>query len=196
MQQERGTVMHSLTSLMRSPSKAVRFSVFVLGVVILLGTWVVAYGWELLFTESHLVGYHCCVSEQDLPAPGTLERTLSDYFQLPPGKHLPSLVFVAASVSIFAVTARSTRGEHWWLPLMFVSFNIVYFGASLALVNLSWSLSNSLVGPRTSAYAGYQRTWYGIVSHLMLWGLFFSILSRVSRKIAAQGHASSATANS
>jgi hypothetical protein len=30
-----------------------------------------------------------------------------------------------------------------------------------------------MVGPLTSAYKGYHRTWYGIVSHLLLWGVFF-----------------------
>jgi hypothetical protein len=54
---------------------------------------------------------------------------------------------------------------------------------SLVLVDLSWSLSNSLVGPKTNAYAGYHRTWYGIASHLVLWGVFFLALSQTEFKL-------------
>jgi len=78
---------------------------FPLGVILLLGTWVVLYWSESLFTESHLVGYYCCVSEQDLPAIGTLERTISDFFRISPGKHLPSL-FVGCFLF------HSGAGEH------------------------------------------------------------------------------------
>jgi hypothetical protein len=33
-----------------------------LGVVLLLGTWMVLYWSESLFAESHLVGYSCCAA--------------------------------------------------------------------------------------------------------------------------------------
>jgi hypothetical protein len=146
---------------------------FVLGVLLLVGTWIAVYWEESLFTESHLVGYYCCVTEQDLPDPGTLERTLSDSFRTSPGRHLPSLIFVGANAGLFAISMRHGRCTGWWLPFLFVAFNILYLLAEFNLLVASWSISNRLVGPQTGVYKGYYRTWYGIVLHLILWGAYF-----------------------
>ena len=102
---------------------------FVVGVVLLAGTWVALYWEESLFTESHLVGYYCCVTEQDLPDPGTLERAFSDFFHASPGRHLPSLIFVGANAGLFAISMRRGRGTGWWLPFLFLAFSILYTGA-------------------------------------------------------------------
>lgn len=45
------------------------------------------------------------------------------------------------------------------------------------------SRTSRIVGPQTSVYKGYIRTWYGIVLHLMLWGGFFVALFRVPMKL-------------
>jgi len=156
---------------------------FVLGIVVLTGTWIALYWEETLFTESHLVGYYCCVTEQELPAPGTLERTLSDFFRTLPGMHLPSLIFFVANVGLFAISLRRGGRDHWWLPFLFVVLGIVYLLVNFELVAASWSISHRLVGPQTSAYKGYQRTRYGIVLHLMLWVAYFVTLSVVIRKL-------------
>jgi hypothetical protein len=133
------------------------------------------------------VGYYCCVSEQDLPAVGTLERTLSDFFRASPGKHLPSLVFVAVNASIFASRMLKARRKAW-LPFLFVLLNVLYLAASIWLVGISWSISEWVVGPLTSAYKGYDRTWYGIVLHLLLWGILFFVMGRVSLLAAKREH--------
>ena len=148
-----------------------------LSVVVLLGTWAVLYWTESLFTESHLVGYYCCVTEQDLPEPGTLERTLSDFFRTSPGKHLPSLVFVGANAGLFAISLRRGRKLTWWLPWLFILFSIAYVLVDFQLLVVSWSISDRLIGPQTGVYKGYERTWYGIVLHLMLWAAFFATIS-------------------
>jgi hypothetical protein len=164
--------MNSLAVRIPDVSKRIPTLAFLFGVVLLLGTWVVLYWAESLFTESHLVGYYCCVSEQDLPAMGTLERTVSDVFRTSPGKHLPSLLLVSVSASIFTTRMRKTHGKVW-LPFFFALFNILYLVVDFWLAGVSWSISDWMVGPLTSAYKGYHRTWYGIVSHLLLWGVFF-----------------------
>jgi hypothetical protein len=163
---------------------------FVLGVALLFGTWTVLYWSESLFTESHLAGYYCCVTEQDLPASGTLERAVSDFFRASPGIHLPSLVFVAANVGIFAISERYARRRNcWWLPFLFIAYSILYLLIDFWLVIVSWSISDWLLGPQTSAYKGYHRTWYGIVLHLMLWFSFFVMLSRVPMKLKSEPQA-------
>jgi hypothetical protein len=164
-------------------SKLILSILFVLGIVVLAGTWIALYWEETLFTESHLVGYYCCVTEQELPAPGTLERTLSDFFRTLPGMHLPSLIFVVANVGLFAISLRRGGRDHWWLPFLFAVLGILYLLVDFELVAASWSISDGLVSPQTSAYKGYQRTGYGIVVHLMLWVAYFVTLSVVIRKL-------------
>jgi len=171
--------MNSFAVRIPDVSKRIPTLAFLLGVALLLGTWVVLYWTESLFTESHLVGYYCCVSEQDLPAMGTLERTISDFFRTSPGKHLPSLFFISVSASIFTTRMRKARGEVW-LPFFFALFNIFYLVVDFWLMGVSWLISDSVVGPLMSAYKGYHRTWYGIVSHLLLWGVFFLAVAWVS----------------
>ncbi len=171
--------MNSLAVRIPDASKRIPTLAFLLGVALLLGTWAVLYWAESLFTESHLVGYYCCVSEQDLPAMGTLERTISDFFRTSPGKHLPSLLFVSVGVGIFTTRVRKARRKTW-LPFFFVLVNILYLVVDFWLVGVSWAISDWVVGPLTSVYKGYHRTWYGIVSHLLLWGVFFFVIAWLS----------------
>lgn len=169
-------------------SKLMSPILFALGVIVLIGTWIVLYWMESLFTESHLVGYYCCVTEQDLPAIGTLERTLSDLFRASPGMHLPALIFVALNAGLFANSVRRTHRNFWWLPYLFIAFNTLYLLVDFGLVGVSWSISNWGVGPQTNAYKGYHRTWYGIVLHLMLWGTFFMALARAPEILLQKFH--------
>ena len=171
--------MNESATRISSISRRVVPLVYLLSIVLLLATWGALYWSEALFTESHLVGYYCCVSEQDLPAIGTLERTLSDFFGTSLGKHLPSLLFISIIAAIFLRGMRKKRGNVW-LPFLFVLLGLLYLVVDFWLINISWSISNSLVGPQTSAYKGYHRTWYGIALHLILWAGFFFALTRVS----------------
>jgi len=161
---------------------------FVVGVILLIGTWTVLYSAESLFTESHLVGYTCCATEQDLPAPGTVERTLSDFFRTSPGMHLPALLFIAVNAGLFIAAIHRSReaagwGTVWWLPYLFIAFNILYLVVDFLLMGVSWSISDYVLGPQTSVYKGYIRTWYGMVLHLLLWGGFFIALSKIPMQL-------------
>ena len=179
-----------VTSSNSVASRWILSTLFVLGIALLFGMWAVLYWSESLFTESHLVGYYCCVTEQDLPAPGTLPRVMSDFFRTSPGKHLPSLAFVATNVIFFAVSLRrAPTKKRWWLPFLFIASNMLYLLIDLWLVSLSWSISSHLMGPLTSAYKGYHRTRYGIVSHLLLWLGAFVVLSRVPMKLKSESEA-------
>ena len=168
-----------------SRTKSVLPILFALGVIALIGTWVILYWTESLFTESHLVGYYCCVTEQDLPTHGTLERMLSDFFRTSPGMHLPSLIFVAVNAGFFIVHIRHAHRNYWWLPYLFIAFNILYLIVTVGLFGVSWSISDRMVGRQTSAYKGYDRTWYGIALHLMLWGGLFMTLSKVPKLLSS-----------
>lgn len=182
--------MSLLTRSQIQPSRLVWAILFGLGVVLLIGTWAILYESEALFTESHLVGYSCCVTEQDLPAPGTLERRASDSFRTFPGKHLPPLAFVAANAGLFCLSVWSARERiHWWLPLLFVVLGILYLLLDFGLIGISWSISDWMVGPQASPYKGYRRTWYGIVLHLILWLGFFAALSRIPVKLGSDSQA-------
>lgn len=181
--------METLTRPLPYRFKSVVPILFVLGMVVLAGTWAALYWAESLFTESHLVGYYCCATEQELPAPGTLERAVSDFFRTSPGMHLPSVVFVATNVCFFALSLRRGRGRYWWLPFLFVALNVLYLCLEFELVTVSWLISNHLVGPQTSAYKGFERTWYGILLHLMGWGALFFTLWVVVKRLLPESQA-------
>ena len=107
---------------------------------------------------------------------------MSDFFNTSPGKHLPSLLFVGANLALFAFSLRRERRLIWWLPWLFVVFIILYVWVDFELVAFSWTLSNRFVGPRTTAYAGYERTWYGIALHLLLWVVYLTAMAFLLRK--------------
>jgi hypothetical protein len=135
------------------------------------------------YSQSRTLGYYCCVTEQDLPAHGTVERTLSDFFRTLPGMHLPSLIFVAVNAGFFTLSIRHAHKNYWWLPYVFVALNILYLIMDFWFTSVSWAISDRMVGRQMSAYKGYYRTWYGIVLHLILWGNLFVILSKVPIKL-------------
>ena len=160
-------------------SKGIPTVVFLLGLLLLLGTWAVLYWAEALFTESHLAGYYCCVSEEDWAGVSTLERTISDFFRTSPGKYLPPVLFLVVNASLFASGMRKAHRKAW-LPFLLVLFNGLYLVLDFWLVGVTWSISGRLVGPVTSTYKGYYQTWYGIVAHLLLWGALFFAIARLS----------------
>ena len=151
--------------------------VCLLGILLLLGIWTVLYEAEALFTESHLVGYNCCVYEEDWASVSTLERASSDFFRAAPGKYLPPVLFLAVNFSLFASGMWKARGRAW-LPLLFVLFSGLYLVVDFWLVGVTWSISERIAGPITGIYKGYDHTWYGIVGHLLLWGALFFALAR------------------
>jgi hypothetical protein len=56
------------------------------------------------------------------------------------------------------------------------------------LMAASWAISDWLVGRHTSACSGYDRTWYGLLLHFMLWAGFFIALSTLLKKLRSHTH--------
>ena len=72
---------------------------------------------------------------------------------------------------------------------MFVLFTIVYVQVDFQLMVFSWTLSNHFVGSPRSVYAGYERTWYGIVLHLLLWAVYLTALVFLLRRLLSRSRA-------
>jgi hypothetical protein len=88
------------------------------------------------------------------------------------------MALVLTAATIFGVRMRRAENRVW-LPLAFFLANVLLLAADLLMTQLSWALSNRLVGPRVGGIdAGYDRTGYGIISHLMLYGVFFLALAK------------------
>lgn len=167
--------MHAQTSYSFRSVNRIKPVLFWLGVLLLVGTWGILYGVEALFTESHLVGYYCCISEQELPATGTFERAVNDFFRYPPGQHLLPMLFTLINISLFMTTLSVAR-QKYWIPYLFIFFNIIYVAIDFELIGASWFISDWINGPQTTVYKGYHRTWYGIAFHFALWSAFFIII--------------------
>jgi hypothetical protein len=75
------------------------------------------------------------------------------------------------------------------LPFLFIAFGIPYLLTDLCVVSASWLISDWLIGPQIGVYKGYQRTWYGIDLHLVLWFGLFVMLSRVPMKLRSLSQA-------
>jgi hypothetical protein len=67
--------------------------------------------------------------------------------------------------------------------------NVLYLWLEFELVTVSWSISNWLVDPQTSAYKGFERTWYGILLHLMGWGALYLTLWVVVKRLLPESQA-------
>lgn len=154
-----------------------------LGVLLLLGAWYVVYVVEGLFAESHLASYYCCLMPEELQRIGPLERGVSDFFRTSPGRDLPGVLLVGVNAGLLVRALRRTP-RMTWLPLAFALLDVLYVLTALGLVSISWAISDWAVGPRTSAYKGYHRTWYGIALHLALWAAFLATLVKVGGKAA------------
>lgn len=176
--------MNSRNSNFPNVAKALWGFTFWLGVLLLIGAWFIIYHLETLFAESHLASYYCCLMPQELQEIGALERVVSDFFRTSPGRDLPAALFVSANLAIFAAALRKAPPASG-LPFVFVLFNFLYIVADFATIALSSSISDAIVGPQTTAYRGYHRTWYGIVLHFALWGVFLLALAKSSRIVAA-----------
>jgi hypothetical protein len=153
------------------------YLVFAVGTVLLIGTLAVWNAWVSLGTEALLVPWQCNCSWDTRPALGTLPRTLNDFFEVQ-GQDLPSLIFLLITGSI--CLARILRAKkRTWLPWMFSLASLLFLVADLFVTNLSWSLSDWIVGPRLGIDAGYHRTWYVLLADLILWIAFWVILIKL-----------------
>jgi hypothetical protein len=154
-----------------------RFALFTAGLLMLALAWLVWFWWISLFTEALLVPWYCCGLDA-MPAVGSWQRTVNDFFATRPGSVLPSVTMITIGFAI--VGARIIKAKNRvWLPLAFAGLYFLLLAADLVVTNLSWALSNWLVGPRIGGIdAGYHRTWYGILAHLVLWCLFYLYLAR------------------
>ncbi|MDX1416409.1 MAG: hypothetical protein R3293_19575 [Candidatus Promineifilaceae bacterium] len=153
--------------------------IFMVGLLLLIGSWLLLYGWVALFTEAYLVPWYCC-DFGTIPDPGSWPRAINDFFATAPGSHLPSFLLIGTSVTLFIITLSRKRSKTW-IPMIFFIATILLLGADWIVTDLSWALSNWIVGPRVGGIdAGFHRTWYGILSHLLLWITFFVLLAKVT----------------
>lgn len=152
-------------------------SLIFLGVSLLVGIWFVLYWFELLFTESHLVGYYCCLTSRELPLLGTPARTMTEFFKTPLGQHAFPAFFVSVSVGI---TAYRLHQQKLWLETIrsVLGISLIYLILEILLVGIGWSLSTWIFGPQQTAYSGLERRMGGIILHLGLWITFFWAILR------------------
>jgi hypothetical protein len=154
------------------PRNVASYTIFTVGLLLLIGSWIVLYWWAALFTEALLVPWRCCGLET-IPSPDTWQRVINDFFANSPGRHLPSILLVAVSAAVLAVRLNRAKRKTW-IPMIFLLAHILLFGADLIVTGMSWGLSNLIVGPRVGGIdAGFHRTWYGIAAHFILWTAFF-----------------------
>lgn len=164
--------------LFKNVSSSMPYLIFGVGLVLLLVSWWAWYAMIGFSTEALLVPWYCDCSWDTRPALGILQRTINDFFDTS-GRELPSQLFILISTTIFTIRTWRAKNKTWF-PLMFFLASLVFLVADLVVADLSWSLSDWMVGAQLGRIdAGYHRTWYGILSELALWLIFFVILIRI-----------------
>ena len=156
-----------------------RTGLFIGGLLLLLGTWVIMYYWILGATEGWLVPWDCWpVSYR--PAVGTWARTVNDFFESRPGSILPSIAVVAIGVCTFIVRVARTR-DRTLLPVTFAATNLVFLVADLFLVIFAHLLPNLwLPKPRPEVDIGYHHTWPAILVTIVLLTVLFVVQSKIT----------------
>lgn len=151
--------------------------IFLLGVVLLILSWRFLYGWLIPMTEGLLVPWDTTPTR---PPTGTWERSLNDFFEVPPGAYAPSVLVVASSALLFLVRLLTGNEERAKLPWLFALVNGLFFLASIVLLVLTHWLSAAflLLSGQSHLTAGYQRTLLGIVA--MSIAIAFLLLAQAS----------------
>ncbi len=130
---------------MRSTGNLASSAVMIAGSGLLIGSWVVLYWLQLLSTEALLAPWYCC-DLGALPALGTWQRTVNDFFAAPLGSILPSVALVLTGITIFGVRMRRAENPVW-LPLAFFLANMLLLAADLFVTELSWAHQTAWTGP-------------------------------------------------
>jgi len=104
----------------------------------------------------------------------------NDFWQVPPGALLPSVVFVVVNASIFvARTVRTT--DRALLPLAFAATNMIFFLVGAFLATLAHRLPDLwLPEPRPPIDLGYHRTWPAILVTTVLLIVLFVAQSKLA----------------
>jgi len=161
----------------------VRSGLFVASTFALIGTWRFLFGWLVLFTEGLLVPWDTW--GQLRPPTGTWERTVNDYFNVPPGLFLPSIVFTAISVCNFVACVMRSN-DRVRVPLIFAAANILYFVAHFVLLGAARQIPLLwLSQPRPPVDLGFHRTWPGILGSLTLWWCLWAVQQRLATRTKA-----------
>jgi cytochrome bd-type quinol oxidase subunit 2 len=161
--------------------KVAKIAVFVGGPLLLLGTWAFLFMHIEGTTEGFLVPWDC-VPRSGRPPLGTWDRTVNDFFEIPPGSILPALIVVVFSASVFVVRSlRTTRRA--LLPLAFAATNAVFVLANVFLGVLARKVNDSLLPrPRPLIDVGYHHTWPVILVTTILLIVLFLVQSRLVLK--------------
>ena len=155
------------------------FTLFAVSFLFLITSWIILFWWMTLFTEAFLVPWYCCGVEA-LPSLGTWQRTINDFFAGSPGRYLPSIGLITVNAYLLVVRLARARTKAW-IPIVFFLANILLLAGDIFVTNISWMLSNWIVGSRVGGIdAGFHRTWYGIAFHLVFWAMFFAFLARAN----------------
>jgi len=160
----------------RDPKKMV---VFVSGTLLLVATWCFLSLFVWVATEGWLVPWDC-LNRAERPPLGSWERTVNDFFEVPPGSILPGVVFTVVSASIFVVrTVKAT--DRAVLPWVFAGTNIIFFlVVSFAVIRAHELPDLWLPQPRPPIDVGYHRTWPAILTTTVLVGVLFLVQSRIA----------------
>ncbi len=136
--------------------RAARACIFVIGLLLLLGTWYFMYWWVAVVTEGSVA-------------------MINHFFAVPPGSILPSVLILAVSVIIFLVAMVRGR-QRTWLPLAFAVTNVLFPIGIGFLTAATSQLARLSCEPNNLACL---RTRFSLPVVVLAWGLFCWVQARI-----------------
>jgi len=161
-------------AIARKGGELVKIGTFIGGILLLTGTWYLLFMYTAAMTEGWLVPWDCWPASER-PLFGTWERTMNDFFEVPPGSILPGIVVVTISTGIFlSRTLRATKRT--LLPLAFATTNLLFLVVDAFLVAVAHQLRDFWRPPND---IGYHQTWPAILVTTILLSTLFIVQLKI-----------------
>ena len=153
--------------------------ILVVGILLLIFSWVALFFWIDRFVMLSFIPYDDVMPEARPPI-GTWQRQLNDFFEKPPGRHLPAWLIVGASIAIFIVAlgrAPQSPAVSIRLGLSFALSNLLLIVAMVFSTLILGSLPLELpsLNPMYDYHPGYGWTFKFILADTLLLGLWLAL---------------------
>jgi multisubunit Na+/H+ antiporter MnhB subunit len=151
----------------------------VVGILLLVFSWVALFFWVDGFVMLSFIPYDDVMPEAR-PSLGTWQRHLNDFFERPPGRHLPAWLIVGASIAVFIISlgrAPQSPAVSIRLGLSFALSNLLLVVAMAFSISILGSLPLELpsLNPMYHYHPGYGWTFKFILTDTLLLGLWLAL---------------------
>lgn len=146
---------------------------FIGGLILLTATWLGSWIWFVTVTEGLLVPWDTIPIR---PPVGTLERTINDFFEVPPGAYSLAVLFLALDAVLFIIRLWNAASKTW-LPLIFAITNALFLLITTVLISWARALTDLWL-PYPLLGVGFGRNGLAILGTIVSTGTLLIIQTK------------------